>query len=78
MNEKTLRVLEFDKIIEKLLSRAATSLGKDKVRELKPETQSEKIKDMLKETDDGVTYILRKGSPPLGAIHDIRASLKRV
>lgn len=78
MNEKTLRVLEFDKIIEKLLSRAATSLGKDKVRELKPETQSEKIKDMLKETDDGVTYILRKGSPPLGAIHDIRDSLKRV
>jgi len=78
MNEKTLRVLEFDKIIEKLLSRAATSLGKDKVRELKPEIQSEKIRDMLKETDDGVTYILRKGSPPLGAIHDIRASLKRV
>jgi len=78
MNEKTLRVLEFDKIIDKLLSRAATSLGKDMVRELKPETESGKIRDMLKETDDGVTYILRKGSPPLGAIHDIRASLKRV
>ncbi len=77
MNEKTLRVLEFDKIIDKLLSRAATSLGKDMVRELTPETDSLKIRDMLKETDDGVTYILRKGSPPLGAIHDIRASLKR-
>ncbi|KNY25300.1 endonuclease MutS2 [Pseudobacteroides cellulosolvens] len=77
MNEKTLRVLEFDKIIDKLLSRAATSLGKDMVRELKPEADNMKIRDMLKETDDGVTYILRKGSPPLGAIHDIRASLKR-
>jgi DNA mismatch repair protein MutS2 len=77
MNEKTLRVLEFDKIIDKLLSRAASTLGKDMVRELTPSTEPSKIRDMLKETDDGVTYILRKGSPPLGAIHDIRASLKR-
>lgn len=77
MNEKTLRVLEFDKIVERLLSRAASTLGKDMVRELKPDTELSKIRDMLKETDDGVAYILRKGSPPLGAIHDIRASLKR-
>lgn len=77
MNEKTLRVLEFDKIVDKLLSRAASTLGKDMVRELKPDTEPSKIRDMLKETDDGVAYILRKGSPPLGAIHDIRATLKR-
>ncbi|MDP4181161.1 MAG: endonuclease MutS2 [Bacillota bacterium] len=77
MNEKALRVLEFDKIIEKLLARASSSLGKDLVMELKPEKDFKKIKDMLKETDDGVAYIVRKGSPPMGGLHDIRVALKR-
>jgi len=78
MNEKALRVLEFYKIVEKLSGLATSSLGKELVKELEPCKDYSKIVDMLKETSDGVAYVMRKGSPPMGGIHDIRSSLKRV
>nr|WP_284142955.1 hypothetical protein [Caloranaerobacter azorensis] len=36
MNEKTLRVLEYDKIIDKLSEKAESSLGKELINKLKP------------------------------------------
>jgi len=77
MNEKVLRVLEYDKIIERLMDRASSNLGKELAGELMPSTDFDEVKQALKETTDAVTCILRKGSPPLGGIHDIRSSIKR-
>lgn len=78
MNERTLRILEFDKIINRLLNLASSTLGKELVEQIKPETDYRKIEELLKETNDGVSCIVRRGSPPMGGIHDIRASLRRV
>ncbi|NSW92347.1 MAG: endonuclease MutS2 [Firmicutes bacterium] len=78
MNEKTLKVLEYDKIIKKLVNFTTSQLGKEKAEELLPVKDIETVKDMLKETDDGVNYIIRRGTPPLGGIRDIRDSLRRV
>lgn len=78
MNEKTLRVLEFDKIINKLVSLTASPLGKELAEELLPEADFSMVQKALKETSDGVTFIARRGSPPMGGIHDIRDSLRRV
>ncbi|MDQ2087719.1 endonuclease MutS2 [Herbivorax sp. ANBcel31] len=77
MNEKTIRILEFDKIINKLVSLASSNLGKDLAKELMPDSSFSVVREALKETSDGVTFILRKGGPPLGGIRDIKDSIKR-
>lgn len=77
MNEKVIRVLEYDKIIEKLKNRASSFPGKALSEELKPFTDFDEVKQALKETTDAVTCLLRKGSPPLGGIHDIRPYVQR-
>lgn len=78
MNEKTIRILEFDKIISKLSGLTVSSLGRGIAEALMPQTDYTLIQNSLKETDDGVSFLVRKGSPPFGGIHDIRNSLKRV
>ena len=42
-----------------------------------PDNDLEKVKISLKETSDGVNFISRRGSPPLGGIYDIRDSIRR-
>lgn len=78
MEERTLRILEFVKIKEKLVSLCSSELGKELAAALLPQTQPEEVERMLKETSDAVDFILRRGSPPLGGIHDIRDTLRRV
>ncbi|NLL04303.1 MAG: endonuclease MutS2 [Clostridiaceae bacterium] len=77
MNEKTIRILEYNKIIDRLASLTASSLGLELAKQLMPDNDFEKIKINLKETSDGVNFISRRGSPPLGGIHDISDSIKR-
>ncbi len=78
MNERTIRVLEFNKIIDKLKNLTASELGRELVEELAPLTDFKEVEKLLIETNDGVSCIMRRGSPPLGGISDIRASLKRL
>lgn len=77
MNEKTIRILEYSKIIDRLVSLTASSLGSELARQLMPDNDLEKVKISLKETSDGVNFISRRGSPPLGGIYDIRDSIRR-
>jgi len=56
---------------------AASQLGKEIIENLVPSTDIAEVDEMLKETEDGVNYIIKRGNPPLGGIHDIRNSLKR-
>ncbi|NLK87598.1 MAG: endonuclease MutS2 [Clostridiaceae bacterium] len=78
MDERTLRILEFDKIINRLKSLCASELGKELAEEVVPERQYSVVERMLRETTHAVDFILRRGNPPLGGLHDIRSSLKRV
>jgi DNA mismatch repair protein MutS2 len=78
MNKKTLIVMEFNKIIIKLADLTASELGREIAESLLPQTDYLKVRDSLKETDDGVSYIVRRGSPPMAGVSDIRGSLKRV
>lgn len=78
MNDRSLRILEFDKIIKKLSSLTVSVLGRELVEDLSPEKNQLAIQSNLKETSDGVSFIVRKGSPPMGGIHDIRNSIRKV
>jgi DNA mismatch repair protein MutS2 len=78
MDDRTIRILEFDKILKKLSGQCASELGRELADELRPERELGRISRMLKETTDATDYVLRRGNPPLGGLHDIRSSLRRV
>lgn len=77
MNEKVLKILEYDRIIEKLKDRASSQPGKELAEKLVPSADFDEVKRLQKETTDAVNCILRKGSPPLGGISDIRPYIQR-
>ncbi len=77
MNDKTLRVLEYNKIVELLTNEAASSMAKRILAELKPSIAAYEIKDLLAETSEAVSVIVRKGALPLGSFYDIKDSVLR-
>ena len=78
MNERALKVLEFNKIVDSLTDYAGSALGKEKCRALKPLNKLDDIREMQKETADALARVYRKGSLSFSGIHDIRASIKRL
>ncbi len=78
MNEKALKTLEYDKIIEMLESCATSTLGKDFCRNLRPLSDLTQIEVMQQETADALARIYKKGSLSFGGVKDIRGSLKRL
>lgn len=78
MDQKALKVLEFDKILAMLSERTASSLGRAHVESLEPSAEQGEVEYRLKETSDACAYLWRKGDAPFGGVHDIRTSLKRV
>lgn len=78
MNEKALKVLEYHKIIEKLITFAGSQPGKTLCRELTPSADISEIRRMQRETSDAVSRICRKGTVSFSGLSDIRGSLKRL
>ncbi|ASK63022.1 endonuclease MutS2 [Virgibacillus phasianinus] len=77
MNERILRVLEFNKIIDQLSSKAASSLGENQALQLKPLTNLTEVLELQEETDEASQILRLNLAVPLGGIFDIRASIKR-
>ena len=78
MEQKALKVLEYDKILKMLGERTASGLGRTLVESLLPSDDLHEVEYRLKETTDASAYLWRKGGAPFGGVHDIRSSLKRV
>ena len=66
MNSKVLRVLEYNKIIERLTDKATSEQGRKLTAALEPMTDLEAIKKAQTETADAPGYLLRKGSTSFG------------
>ncbi len=75
MNEKAYKVLEYNKILEFLGAEAASPITKKIIEELKPVLDVFLIKEMLAETTEAVSVIMRKGALPLGSFYDIKNSI---
>ena len=78
MEAKTLKKLEFDKIIHILTSHAASAGAKELCRQLTPMDSLAPIEQAQRETADALLRIYRKGSLSFGGIRDIRDSVKRL
>ena len=75
--EKSLKKLELDKVLELLAEHAGSDAAKEKCRAMAPLTDADDIRALQKETSDACKLITLKGSPSLGGIRDMSASLAR-
>ncbi len=78
MNQKALKTLEYDKIINQLTEYAASAPGKLLCRNLVPSGDYGEIVRAQAETTDAVTRVRMKGGLSLSGVRDIRDSLKRL
>ena len=78
MNQKALKTLEFDKIINILTAHAASEGAKEMCRKLVPYDNINDVERAQRETADALRRVYRKGSVSFGGIRDIRGSLKRL
>lgn len=78
MNQKSLKTLEFYKIIDKLTEYASSPLGKEQCRNLTPSKEINEIIESQTNTSDALTRILQKGSLSFSGLRDIRSSLMRL
>lgn len=72
MNKKTLKVLEYYKIIELLKNEAASDVGREIISELVPLKDPRIIEHALDETGEATRLIIFKGPLPLGNFYDVK------
>ncbi len=78
MNERAIRVLEFDKIREMLLHYTGSTLGRIRAGTLMPAATLEEADLLQMQAEDATKRIDRKGSLSFGGIGDIGESLVRL
>lgn len=78
MNQKALKVLEYDKIIQLLAEQATSDAGKKRCLELVPMTDKQLITDAQAQTADALSRIYRKGNISFGGLKDPGLQMKRL
>ncbi len=76
MNDKVLRVLEYNKIIDRLTEKASSEQGRKLTAALKPMTDLDAITQAQTETADALGYLFRKGSTSFGNNKDLGICIK--
>ena len=71
MNNKSIKILEYNKIIEMLKAGAASEMTRQVISEIKPLTDIYEIRHLLQQTTEAVKVIVVKGNPPMSAFYDI-------
>ena len=78
MEHKSLKTLEFDKILERLAALAKNDAAKELALKLVPTNNIRAVEQTLDETDAAVQLLLKFGAPEIGRISDISESVKRL
>lgn len=78
MNKRTLKVLEYYKIIEQLTGFATCPAGKRMCERLKPSTNIIEIEKNQEETRDALARVYQQGSISFSGVYPIQEALKRV
>ena len=76
MKERTLRVLEFNKILARLADFAVTDMGREKCLALTPLETLMQAQEALEETEEAQVILTYMGANPLMGFSDVRPSLK--
>ena len=76
MDEKTLRTLEYPKILDRLAEYCAFSASADKARHLKPSKKVHEARARLAETSEARELLEERPSTSIGGARDIRQAVK--
>ncbi|MCI5791144.1 MAG: endonuclease MutS2 [Clostridiales bacterium] len=77
MNERTLRTLEYDKILEKAAAFAYSKNAKEAVKNIKPFTDAEDIKRALNETEEADIILFEHAINPSLNFDDVTQAIER-
>lgn len=75
MNGKTLRVLEYHKIKDKLILETVSEMAKEHIKDLMPLSDLQEIKSLLAETSEAVSLLIKKGNIPLNQIYNTKNAI---
>lgn len=75
--ERALKTLEYDKVRQQVASYCTSSIGKSAIEELVPQTDFDKVVQLLEEMDEGLSILRVKGNVPMGGVFDVRPSARR-
>ena len=78
MNLRTLRVIEYNKIVEMLTTFASSPMAKRKCQRIKPRKDLAMIEALQQETRDALRRLNTQGNLSFAGLKDIGASLKRL
>src|SRR5699024_2161996 len=78
IDEKSMKTLEYYKIIDQLSEFTVSELGRKKAKKIQPSKTRTEVVNLLEETDDAVNLYRLKGGIPLGTFYDVRPHLKRM
>ena len=77
MHPRTLRVLEFDKIIERLAAHCAFSGGVELVAALLPSDDLQTVQERLEQTSEAYRLLEQRSEISFGGVKDMRTHLER-
>ena len=78
MNKRSLRILEYNKIIDMLIPYAGSSMGQRLCRRLKPSVEQTEILRLQEETRDALARLYKQGSVSFSGVIGVGMSLKRL
>lgn len=77
IQEKTLKTLEFDAVIQQLTDLASTAIGRPLCQNLVPLADCQASEEALAETDDALIRLLKYGELPFSGINDMGPAVRR-
>ncbi|WP_251860939.1 endonuclease MutS2 [Clostridium sp. Marseille-Q2269] len=72
MKNKSIKVLEFNKIQEFLKNYTCTKAAKDIIEDLRPYDSVYEVTEHLQETKEAFKLLVTKGAPPFEGVYDVR------
>ncbi|MGN0435431.1 MAG: endonuclease MutS2 [Wujia sp.] len=78
MNKRTLRILEYNKILMMLTEYASSPMAKRRCDRMKPQKDLATINRLQEETRDALIRLNRQGNVSFSGLYDIGASIKRL
>jgi len=78
MNKKVRKILELDKILEKLSEFAVMNKTKEALLKIEPSSSLSEVEKLLNETDEGRVFAVKHSRPPVVPLSEIGAAVKRL
>lgn len=78
MDEKTLKMLEWPRVVELLSERATSEAGRDRCREVTVHADLDAVSHALRLTTEARDLLRDTQSFPMGGLHDLRGPIRRL